>query len=80
MNSLFVLLRSQQCFFFYFPEEEERRRRREGNYMAEDALNLSDYGYRWKRGPVPSYASYETGEFKIVCQGCQQFRENHKHT
>jgi hypothetical protein len=59
--------------FFYFPDEEERRRRRQGNYIAKDALNLSDYGHRWKRGPLPSYASYDTGEFKIVCEGCQKF-------
>jgi hypothetical protein len=41
--------------------------------MAEDALNLSDYGHRLKRAPLPSYASYDTGEFKIVCQDCQKF-------
>jgi len=41
-------------------EEEERRRRRQGNYIAEDALNLSEYDHRWKRGSVASYANYDT--------------------
>jgi len=49
--------------FFYFPEEEWRRRRRQINYIAEDALKLSDYNYgcRWERDFVPFYSSYETG-------------------
>jgi hypothetical protein len=61
--------------FFFFPEDEERRRRRQSNYIAEDALNLSDYGYGIKRSSVPSYASYDTGESKIMCQGYQNFGE-----
>ncbi|XP_023723264.1 synaptotagmin-5-like [Cryptotermes secundus] len=44
--------------------EEERRRRRQAkgqeNYVAGDTLKLSDYGYPWKRTPLPSSASYDT--------------------
>jgi len=69
-----LLLCSEQSFFFHFPEEEERQRRRQGTSIAEEALNLSDYGRRWKRAPLPSYASYDTGEFKIMCQSCQKFQ------
>jgi hypothetical protein len=68
----------QNCFlmFFYqisfvhFPEEEERRRRRQAkgqeNYLAGDTLKLSEYGHKWKRPPLPSYASYDTGAFEAV--------------
>lgn len=55
---------------FKFPVEEERRRRRQAkgqeNYVAGDTLKLSDYGYPWKRTPLPSSASYDTGAFGTV--------------
>jgi hypothetical protein len=56
--------------FFHFPGEEERRRRRQAkghdNFVAGDTLKLSDYGYPWKRTPLPSSTSYDTGAFGIV--------------
>ncbi|XP_069702794.1 synaptotagmin-5-like [Periplaneta americana] len=45
-------------------EEEERRRRRRAEKTKEqiptDSLKLVDYGYPWKRDPIPAYANYDT--------------------
>jgi hypothetical protein len=65
---------------FEFPKEEERRRIRQGNYIAEDALKISDYWYRWNRVYVTSYIRYDAGQFNIMYKVCQKFREKDRHT
>jgi len=44
---------------FDFPKQEVRRRRRQGDYIAEGALKISDYGHLWNRGSVTFYISYD---------------------
>lgn len=45
-------------------EEEERRRRRDADKAKEqiprDSLKLVDYGYPWKRDPIPTSTNYDT--------------------
>jgi hypothetical protein len=59
-----------QMAFAHFSEEVERRRRRQAkgqeNFLAGDTLKLSEYGCQWKRAPLPSYTSYDTGKFGII--------------
>ena len=60
-NAIFVSLFLTMFYFFIFPEQKERRRIRQGIYIAEEALNLSNYEYRRKKFSVPSCATYGAG-------------------